>query len=108
MAFSTTRIRRSSVADPAPLFIPLKREWFEAFRDGRKSVEYRPYGPRWNERTCQLGRPVVLSLGYGKHRRLQGRIVQFVVSTSASKTKSWISCYGPGECRVACIHIEVA
>lgn len=34
------------------IFIPLKREFFEAFENGMKTVEYRKYGPRWNERTC--------------------------------------------------------
>jgi hypothetical protein len=91
-----------------PLFIPLKREFFDAFERGEKTVEYRPYGVRWNERTCEVGRPVMLSNGYGNHRRLKGHVVQFAKSTAASKTKSWESCYGPGECEVACIHIEVA
>lgn len=33
-----------------PLFIPIKREFFEAFERGDKTHEYRLYGPRWNER----------------------------------------------------------
>ncbi|OPY70470.1 MAG: hypothetical protein A4E62_01557 [Syntrophorhabdus sp. PtaU1.Bin002] len=60
-----------------PLFIPLKREHFEAFENGTKTTEFRQYGPRWNERTCVVGRPVVLSLGYGKQRRLEGLITAF-------------------------------
>jgi len=63
-----------------PLFIPLKGEHFEAFERGEKDTEYRPYGKRWNERTCYLGRPVVLSFGYGKHRRLTGVIRSFTVT----------------------------
>lgn len=90
-----------------PLFIPLRKEFFEAFEKGEKTVEYRPFGARWNDRTCTVGRPVVLSNGYGKRRRLAGRITKFTTSTAASKTKSWEACYGPGECQVACIHIEV-
>lgn len=90
-----------------PLFIPLKREYFEAFLEGRKTIEYRPFGARWNEKTCIVGRPVLLSLGYGKQHRLQGRITRLVKSLAASKTASWIACYGPGPCVVACIHIEV-
>lgn len=50
--------------DEKPLFIPLKREFFQAFKAGEKVEEYRPEGPRWNARTCRVGRPVVLSLGY--------------------------------------------
>jgi hypothetical protein len=53
-----------------PLFIPLRAEHFEAFAAWEKTTEYRAYGPRWNERTCWPGRPVVLSLGYGKRHRL--------------------------------------
>lgn len=90
-----------------PLFIPLKREWFMAFKNGIKTVERRKAGPRWNERTCRVGREVVLSLGYGKQNRLAGRITQVVFSTAASKLPSWESVYGPGQCLVACIHIEL-
>lgn len=60
-----------------PLFIPLRKEYFEAFERGDKGSELRIYGPRWNERTCKPGRYVILSCGYGKHRRLLGRITQF-------------------------------
>ena len=60
-----------------PLFIPLKREYFEEFATGKKTTEFRQYGPRWNERTCKVGRTVVLSLGYGKQRRLTGIITGF-------------------------------
>jgi hypothetical protein len=50
------------------LFVPLKTRYFRAFEDGTKTTEYRRYGPRWNERTCAVGRPVVLSLGYSGAR----------------------------------------
>ncbi|MFA6354042.1 MAG: hypothetical protein WCW93_03870 [Candidatus Paceibacterota bacterium] len=59
-----------------PIFIPLKTEYFDAFERGEKGVEYRAYGPRWNEKTCPAGRRVVLSKGYGKHKRLTGVIVE--------------------------------
>jgi hypothetical protein len=51
-----------------PLFIPLRSEWFFAFADGSKNTEYREYGPRWNERTCAVGREAVLSHGYSGKR----------------------------------------
>lgn len=51
-----------------PLFVPLKREYFEAFRSGNKRTEYRLYGPRWHEGTVIKGRPVTLSLGYSGAR----------------------------------------
>ena len=60
-----------------PLFIPLKTEYFNAFKDGSKRDELRLYGKRWNEKTCSLGREVVLSRGYGKHERLKGNIWKF-------------------------------
>lgn len=55
-----------------PVFIPLKTEYYEAFCDGSKTVEYRQYGPRWNERTCQVGRRVTISKGYGKQTDWRG------------------------------------
>ena len=51
-----------------PLFIPLKTEWFNDFKCGAKSMEYRAYGPRWNERTCFIGRRAILSKGYSGER----------------------------------------
>jgi hypothetical protein len=60
-----------------PLFIPLKAEPFDAFKNGTKRDELRRYGPRWNERTCAPDREVILSLGYGKQQRLRGRIWAF-------------------------------
>lgn len=61
-----------------PLFIPLKREYFELFASGEKTVEIRKYGNLWNERTCPPGRPAVISLGYGKSKRLRMRVKEFV------------------------------
>ena len=60
-----------------PLFIPLNAEHFEAFEAGEKAEEYRAPGGRWNARTCRPGRPVVLSYGYGKQRRLRARVRHF-------------------------------
>lgn len=48
-----------------PLFIPLCTKWFRQFEARDKHIEYRAYGPRWNERTCTVGRPAVLAHGYG-------------------------------------------
>lgn len=90
-----------------PLFIPLKTEFYEAFRDGSKTVEYRRYGPRWNERTCERGRPVVLSKGYGKRHRMQGTIVGFMVSNHPTTSEAWIKCYGTSGDLAACIRIAV-
>lgn len=56
------------MSDPKkPLFIPLKREWFEAFRLAGKDREYRPAS--WLKR-AMAGRRAILSLGYSGARML--------------------------------------
>lgn len=90
-----------------PLFIPLKTEFFEAFANGSKDTEYRPYGPRWNERTCAIGRGVVLSHGYGKSRRLRGVIAGFKRSAEPTGTEAWVKCYGERGGHAACIRVEL-
>lgn len=92
------------------LFVPLKREYYERFRDGEKAVEFRPYGPRWNERTCVAGRRVVLSLGYGQRHRMTGIVTSFRVADESERAEipGWAACYGPGDRRpIACIGIYV-
>jgi hypothetical protein len=60
-----------------PLFIPLMARFYDAFANGRKTTEYRLYGPRWNRVTCFPGRRVRLSYGYGLSRpRLTGAVVR--------------------------------
>lgn len=56
-----------------PLFIPLKTAWFRQFEAGTKDIEYRAYGPRWNERTCRVGRKATVSHGYSGKR--MGKVV---------------------------------
>lgn len=90
-----------------PLFIPLKREYFEAFNNHTKHTEYRIYGPRWNERTCAVGREVVLSLGYGKRHRLLGVISAFAQDSLITKLESWKACFGNHRGPAACITIRV-
>lgn len=93
-----------------PLFIPLKREFYEAFKSGIKDTEYRKFGPRWNSETCRIDRPVVLSLGYGKKNRMNGVIKRFDISSEPTKTEVWEKCYGkpiPGVTKAACIRIEI-
>jgi hypothetical protein len=90
-----------------PLFIPLKREYFEAFKVGQKHEEFRPEGPRWNARTCRIGRPVVLSLGYGKRERLAGRVVGYSAREEPTHSDAWLSCYGDSGGLAACIRIEI-
>ena len=61
-----------------PLFIPLKTQWFRQFESGYKTIEYRAYGPRWNERVCRPGREAIISHGYGKSERLRRRVTKFM------------------------------
>jgi hypothetical protein len=95
------------VADSShrPLFIALRTEHFLRFRIGTKNTEYRPYGPRWNGRTCAKGRPVVLSRGYGKADRLTGKITGFYVREECPEPEAWRSVYGDRPGPVACIQI---
>jgi hypothetical protein len=93
-----------------PLFIPLKAEFFEAFERGEKDTEYRVYGPRWNDRTCAIGREVVLSCGYGKKRRLRGVVVGFEMGSlvgEPSVIEAWKKCYGDTIAPMARIRIQV-
>jgi hypothetical protein len=41
-----------TTTDRPPLFIPLRAEHYNAFRDGTKTTEYRRFGPGWNGDTC--------------------------------------------------------
>lgn len=90
-----------------PLFIPLKGEFYDQFATGQKDTEYRPFGPRWNERTCPPGREVVLSHGYGKAHRLRGTVASFQLSSDIPKTKLWRSIYGTKHHYAACIQISL-
>jgi hypothetical protein len=93
-----------------PLFIPLKAEYFDAFVAGVKNTEYRPYGPRWNERVCAVGRRVILSRGYGIRRRSWGYIGVFLsLPLSAipdEAAAAYRKCYGANApTQVACVQI---
>ncbi|OHD27144.1 MAG: hypothetical protein A2Y38_08450 [Spirochaetes bacterium GWB1_59_5] len=87
------------------LFIPLRTEFFDQFRAGTKREEFRPYGPRWNERTCKPGRKVTLSRGYSRDR-LKGKVAGFRVDENPIALPGWLECYGEGG-KAACIEIEL-
>lgn len=92
-----------------PLFIPLKGKWFDAFVCGEKADELRAYGPRWNERTCRVGRPVTLSRGYGKHERLGGHVSAFTKRHGTSFCRTYANAiqqtYGTLDIDIAVIGI---
>lgn len=62
--------------DARPLFVPLRREWFDSFRAGTKAEEVRRVSPQFNGRRVWPGRPVILSLGYSGRQRMHGIVGQ--------------------------------
>lgn len=89
-----------------PLFIPLKAVYFDQFKAGTKDTEYRQSGPRWNLETCEIGRRVVLSRGYGKHHRLTGVIEGFHFDHLPARIPGFLDCYPSGGV-AACIKIKL-
>lgn len=77
-----------------PLFIPLKKVYFDQFLIGEKRTEYRVYGPRWNEGTITRGRKAVLSCGYSGPR-IDARVVRLRKVRSSSR-KFLTDFFGPG------------
>ena len=75
-----------------PLFIPLRRTWFEAFASGDKRHEWRWHGTRWNAGICVIGRPVTLALGYTRSR-LRGVVTSFAVRPASGDAAAT---YGEG------------
>lgn len=94
-----------------PLFVPLKAVYFDRFADGTKKVEYRRYGPRWNEKTCPIGRAVILSRGYGKACRLGGRVEGFEcrhgTTFAGEEREAVLAVYGTADVLIACIEIRL-
>jgi hypothetical protein len=82
-----------------PLFIPLRTEYYDEFKNGTKDTEYRLYGPRWNERVCQVGRNVIISRGYFKKNRMQGIITDFrkVPIFKSAGRAAFVEIYGADE-----------
>lgn len=91
-----------------PLFIPLRREYFQAFARGEKQVEYRLNGKRWNAITCRKGRAVVLSCGYSGPR-LHGVITDVTfLSDPGNEVEGWRDCYGLKSGKAICIWIGLS
>lgn len=87
-----------------PLFIPLRTEWFRAFESGEKDTEYRAYGPRWNERTCVVGRPATVSHGYSGKRLLR-TVVGFAILPRAKAPAAAKEIY-PDAALIAAIKLQ--
>lgn len=65
-----------------PLFVPLKAEFFNLFESGEKTFELRRLRGGWNGSQCHKGRDVTLSYGYGKQRRLYGKVGRVYIAQS--------------------------
>lgn len=87
-----------------PLFIPLRTEWFRQFEAGTKDTEYRAYGPRWNERTCRVGRPATISHGYSG-KRLSRSVTGFKVLDHAEAPEAARTIY-PDAAFIAAIELR--
>ncbi|HAS89195.1 MAG TPA: hypothetical protein DCS48_07805 [Desulfovibrio sp.] len=92
---------------PKPLFIPLYTEYYDAFLRGDKKHELRMYGPRWNEKSCAVGRPALLSKGYGKQNRATSTVKSFSAKMgyelSEQDQKAVLACHGLLNIRIAVI-----
>lgn len=99
-------------SETKPLFIPLSRQFWALFASGQKDIEYRRYGPKWNEKVCTIGRQVTLSNGYTQ-RRISGTIRSFIVrrlyqfnpSEQLELKEVWPAL--PRDAKIACIGIDV-
>lgn len=92
-----------------PLFIVVHRRYFDDFAAGRKTEEFRPYGMRgWTREGCAIGRPVIISAGYGKRHRLRGVISGFRTEPEpVANCPGWSDCYGPSGGLAACVAITL-
>jgi hypothetical protein len=87
------------------LFIPLRTEWFRQFEAGAKRHEYRAYGPRWNEKTCRVGRRATISHGYSG-KRLRGTVNSFEVLSHAEAPAEAQAIY-PDAAYIAAIGVAI-
>lgn len=96
---------------PKPLFIPLMKEYYRLFESRIKKAELRKYGSKWNEKTCAIGREVILSNGYGKKNRMRGRVVDFkkipAIGLGTFSKRSVLEVYGTLDIDIAMISIEI-
>lgn len=103
------RLERLALLEPkGPLFMPLIAEHYDAFERGDKTEELRRYGKRWNEVNCFPGREIVLSCGFGKKRRLLGRIKavkKVPAKMLAEHEKAIIACCGSMDMDICVISV---
>jgi hypothetical protein len=90
-----------------PVFMPLKKEWFEAFARGEKTEEWRLPGRLYNERTCTPGREIILNLGYKAKTipgvRLRARIARVEFRKPSRETADALGAADGVDCMVLCL-----
>ncbi len=88
-----------------PLYVPLKAEYFRAFAEGKKTVEWRKLAGKFNERTCYVGRKVTLSNGYSG-ARLYGHIVKLEFAVAEKVGREALALFKRREMLVG-IHVKL-
>ena len=90
-----------------PIFIPLKGEYYNAFKNGHKRIEYRRVGRQFTQANCFPGREVTLSLGYGTRNRMKGTVVRSWIEHHDRPTGPIADCYGTETVNILAIEILV-
>lgn len=93
------------MSEQSPLFIPLRAEYFRAFADGIKTVEWRKLGRGFSVKTLIVGRRVTLSNGYSG-QRLDGRITSLEFAPAQAVGPAALTIYKPDDLLVG-IHIKL-
>lgn len=91
-----------------PIFIPLKSEYYQAFLDGSKRIEYRRAGVgQFTLAKCTPGREVTLSKGYGTRNRIKGTVIRSWIEHHEHPTGAIAACYGTEPIDIIAIEIAV-
>lgn len=79
--------------EEVPLFLPLNTEHFRSFEARIKTHEFRPEGPRWNAKTCRVGRAIVVSRGYSTPERMPGWISSYETIPFEQAPEAYLAIY---------------
>lgn len=71
------------------LFVPLASGPFEAFRDGRKTVEVRQARGRWHTGNVTPGRRVLLRRGYSTRDEIAGTVGRVAWASRLKALPGW-------------------
>jgi len=91
-----------------PLYIGLTTEFYDAFADGSKTIEYRKESdPRYTRAKCPIGRPVRIEVRQHVTRwrpTLYGTVVGYRVTSKL--TKAFKRVYPGYRGRMVCVEIK--